>query len=191
MKESTIDDKVLRILRTELRYGFTDRPQFDPADPTYSVVRPARRLARRAREHHAAQERRPPAAARPRQGQDHRHHRPRCVAGCARRWRIVRSRGLRSHQHRRPALATCWVPRRHVLYSRGLPEIERSLPANSLGRPVKAGNLPAPATSPARRKRRRHGHIADYKPAQRGRQRKAPRSIRYSAAFKADKAGSI
>ncbi len=37
VKESTIDDKVLRLLRTELRYGFTDRPQLDPADATYSV----------------------------------------------------------------------------------------------------------------------------------------------------------
>jgi beta-glucosidase len=37
VKESTIDDKVLRLLRTELRYGFTTRPQFDPADSTYSV----------------------------------------------------------------------------------------------------------------------------------------------------------
>ncbi len=37
VKESTIDDKVLRLLRTELRYGFTDRPQFDPADSIYSV----------------------------------------------------------------------------------------------------------------------------------------------------------
>ena len=38
VKEATIDDKVLRLLRTELRYGFLDRPQFDPADPTYSVA---------------------------------------------------------------------------------------------------------------------------------------------------------
>ncbi len=38
VKESTIDDKVLRLLRTELRYGFTGRPQFDPADATYSVA---------------------------------------------------------------------------------------------------------------------------------------------------------
>ncbi len=37
VKESTIDDKVLRLLRTELRYGFTDRPQLDVADATYSV----------------------------------------------------------------------------------------------------------------------------------------------------------
>ena len=38
VKESTIDDKILRLLRTELRYGFTTRPQFDPADSTYSVA---------------------------------------------------------------------------------------------------------------------------------------------------------
>jgi len=37
VKEATIDDKVLRLLRVELRYGFTTRPQFDPADSTYSV----------------------------------------------------------------------------------------------------------------------------------------------------------
>jgi beta-glucosidase len=38
VKESTIDDKVLRLIRTELRYGFTTRPQFDPADSTFSVA---------------------------------------------------------------------------------------------------------------------------------------------------------
>ena len=38
VKESTIDDKVQRLLRTMLRYGFLDRPQFDPADSTYSVA---------------------------------------------------------------------------------------------------------------------------------------------------------
>ena len=38
VKESTIDDKVLRLLRTMLRYGFLDRQQFDPANSTYSVA---------------------------------------------------------------------------------------------------------------------------------------------------------
>ncbi len=38
VKESTIDDKLMRIFRTELRYGFLDRPQFDMADSTYSVA---------------------------------------------------------------------------------------------------------------------------------------------------------
>src|SRR5580658_5389130 len=38
IKESTIDEKLLRIFRTELRYGFLDRPQFDPSNSTYSVA---------------------------------------------------------------------------------------------------------------------------------------------------------
>jgi beta-glucosidase len=38
VKESTINDKILRLLRVELRYGFTDRLQFDPAYATYSVA---------------------------------------------------------------------------------------------------------------------------------------------------------
>ena len=38
VKESTIDDKVLRILRVALRYGFLDHDQFNPADSTYSVA---------------------------------------------------------------------------------------------------------------------------------------------------------
>ena len=35
--EATLNDKLLRLFRTSLRYGFLDRPQFDPADSTYSV----------------------------------------------------------------------------------------------------------------------------------------------------------
>jgi beta-glucosidase len=38
VKEFTIDDKLVRIFRTALRYGFLDRAQFDPADSTYSVA---------------------------------------------------------------------------------------------------------------------------------------------------------
>src|ERR1035438_9072618 len=38
IKESTIDEKLLRIFRTELRYGFLDRPQFDPSNSTFSVA---------------------------------------------------------------------------------------------------------------------------------------------------------
>ena len=38
VKESTIDEHLVRLFRTELRYGFTTRPQFEPADSTYSVA---------------------------------------------------------------------------------------------------------------------------------------------------------
>jgi len=37
VKESTLDDKVLRLLRTALRYGFLDRPQLDLSAPLYSL----------------------------------------------------------------------------------------------------------------------------------------------------------
>ncbi len=36
--EATIDDKVRRILRTAIRFGFLDRDQLDPADPLYSQL---------------------------------------------------------------------------------------------------------------------------------------------------------
>ena len=38
VKESTIDEHVLRLLRAELRYSFTTRPQFDPSVSTYSLA---------------------------------------------------------------------------------------------------------------------------------------------------------
>jgi beta-glucosidase len=38
VKETTIDDKVLRILRVALRYGWLDRPQLDLADSTYGAA---------------------------------------------------------------------------------------------------------------------------------------------------------
>ena len=38
VKESTIDDKVLRLFRVMFRYGFLDRPQFDSSSSTYSAA---------------------------------------------------------------------------------------------------------------------------------------------------------
>ena len=37
VKESAIDDKIMRVLRTVLRYGFLDHAQFDAAESTYSI----------------------------------------------------------------------------------------------------------------------------------------------------------
>lgn len=37
LKESVIDDKVLRLIRLALRYGFLDHDQFDPSVSTYSL----------------------------------------------------------------------------------------------------------------------------------------------------------
>jgi len=38
VKESTIDDKILRLLRAVLRYGFLEHAQFDAGESTYSVT---------------------------------------------------------------------------------------------------------------------------------------------------------
>jgi len=38
VKEATIDDKVLRLLRLALRFGWLDRPQWDAADSIYSLA---------------------------------------------------------------------------------------------------------------------------------------------------------
>ncbi len=89
VKESTIDEHLLRLFRTELRYGFTDRPQFDPADSTYSVADRAVALQGALGEHYPAQKRGKSAAARSRQSQNHRHHRPRRLSGGHRRRWLV------------------------------------------------------------------------------------------------------
>ena len=56
VKESTIDDKVLRLIRTELRYGFTTRPQFDPRRFHLLCCRPRCRPEGRVGEHHSLEE---------------------------------------------------------------------------------------------------------------------------------------
>ena len=123
VKESTIDDKVLRLLRTELRYGFTRSPAVRSRRLHLLGGRPRRCPAGRAREHHPAQERRPPSAARRRKDQDHRRHRSRRLAGGPRRRRLVGGDSLSSRSASSPASPTWSAPDVHVLYTRGLPEM--------------------------------------------------------------------
>ncbi len=59
VKESTIDDKVLRMFRVALRYGWLDRPQLDSADSTYSIAGREVALKGALEKHYAPQERRP------------------------------------------------------------------------------------------------------------------------------------
>ena len=99
VKESTIDEHVLRLFRTELRYGFTTRPQFDPADSTYSVADRAVALAGSSRKHHPPQKRGPSAAARSGENQKYRHHRSRRLARGPRRRRFLPCTSLRAGQH--------------------------------------------------------------------------------------------
>ena len=142
-KKSTIDDKVLRIFRTELALwlGSIARNSI-PRYSTYSVADRPTALERRAREHHAAQERRAPAAARCGEDQDHRHHRSRCMARSARRRRLLRGdavrAGLHCHRHRQPA----WAQTSHVLYTRGLPEMNDIFGQHALGGRRESRDLP-------------------------------------------------
>ncbi len=86
MKESTIDDKVLRLLRTVLRYGFLDRPQWDPADATYSVADRAVALSGALESITLLKNDGALLPAEPSQSEDHRRYRSRRMAGGG-RWR--------------------------------------------------------------------------------------------------------
>ena len=94
VKEATIDDKVLRLFRVALRYNWLDRPQFDPADSTYSVAARPTALKGRSGEHHAAEERGPHAASRSGEAENDRHHRSQRLAGGDGGRRIVGGAGV-------------------------------------------------------------------------------------------------
>ena len=128
------------------------------------------------------------AAARSRQGENHRRHRPRCLSGRHRRRRFLRGHGFRAgqhpHRHRQPRR-----PRRaRPLHARPAGD-ERSLLAHALGRRAcKQATYPSKDFS-GTPELPRQPIIANYKEEWWGPEDKTPRSIRYTAAFKAAKAG--
>jgi beta-glucosidase len=187
VKESTIDDKVLRLIRTELRYGFTDRPQFDPSDSTYSVADRAIAL----------------------QGalesitllKNEGHLLP-LNAGKVKTiaiigpdaWPAVPGGGGSSTAtafepvSTVTGIANLLGPDVHVLYSRGLPEMIDVFRATQWAADVKVETFPSrDFTGTAEAGTRRN--VADWKPNQWEPEDTAPRSIRYTAAFKAGQAG--
>ena len=144
VKESTIDDKVLRLIRTELRYGFTDSPAVRSSRFHLLSCRTRRRLEGGIGEHHPLEERRPSAAARPGQNQDHRRssapmhgRRSQAAAGPS------EATGLRAGRIL-TGIANLVGPNVRVLYSRGLPEINGRLPRNQWDGEVKVASLPQP-----------------------------------------------
>ncbi len=187
VKESTIDDKVLRILRAELRYGFTDRPQWDASYPTYSVSdRPValqgalESITLLKNEDHILPLDRAKVKTIAIFGPD--------------AWPAVPGGGGSSEAAAFDPISivsgigNLLGPETHLLYSRGLPEIGEVFRRTVWNGPVKqetysTGNFSGPAETTQERA------IADYMPARRGPREKAPHSIRYSAAYKADKAG--
>ncbi len=187
IKESTIDDKLMRLFRTEVRYGFLDRPQFDPSNSTYSVADRAVAL----------------------QGalesitllKNENHLLPLDVSKVKtiaiigpNAWPAVSGGGGSSEaQAFEPVsivtgIANLVGPGVHVLYSRGLPEMNEVFWHTRWEGGVKIATYPSkdftgtPETTDSRT-------IADYKNEWWGPADKTPRSIRYTSTFKADNAG--
>jgi beta-glucosidase len=187
IKESTIDEKLLRIFRTELRYGFTDRPQFDPADSTYSVADRAIALQ-------GALE---SITLLKNQGDilplDAAKIKTIAVIG-PNAWPAVPGGGGSSEaQAFEPVsiltgIANLAGPGVHVLYARGLPEMNDVFWHTRWEGPIKVATYPSknftgtPETADSKM-------IAGYKNEWWGAEDKTPRSIRYTGSFKADKAG--
>jgi beta-glucosidase len=187
VKESTIDDKVLRLLRTELRYGFTERPQFDPASSTYSVAGRAVALQ-------GALE---SITLLKNEGQqlplDPAKIKTIAVIGPD-AWPAVAGGGGSSEAHAFETVSTVGGianllgPDVHMLYSRGLPEMTDLFRGMKWNGDVKVETFPSKdfTGSPTTGTRR---NIADWKPNQWEPADPTPRSIRYTASFKAAQAG--
>jgi beta-glucosidase len=187
VKESTIDDKVIRLLRTEMRYGFLDRPQFDPSNSTYSVADRAIAL----------------------QGalesltllKNDAHLLPLdagkiktiAVIGPNAYPAVVGGGGSSQATAFEPVstvtgIANLVGPGVSVLYSRGLPEMVDVFRNTKWTSGVSVDVYPSkdftgtPATATTR-------NMADWRAEQFTPEDKTPRSIRYTTEFKADKAG--
>ncbi len=187
IKESTIDDKLLRLFRTELRYGFLDRPQFNPSDSTYSVADRAvalqgalESITLLKNEHHLL----PLDASK---------IKTIAVIG-PNAWPAVPGGGGSSEaQAFEPVsmvtgIANLVGPNVHLLYTRGLPEMIDVFGQTRWEGAVTVATYPSkdftgtPETTTT-------NTIADYKNEWWGPEDKTPRSIRYTASYKAEKAG--
>ena len=187
VKESTIDDKLLRIFRTELRYGFTDRPQFDPAYPSvslsgdkFAIEGALKSITLLKNEGHLL----PLDASK---------IKTIAVIGPD-AWPAVVGGGGSSEATPFAAVSTVTGianllgPDVHVLYSRGLPEMIDVYRNTKWDTKVKIDAFPSfdftgtPITST-------RNNIADMAANQRGPEDPTPRSIRYTASYKAVEGG--
>jgi beta-glucosidase len=187
VKESTLDDKVLRLFRTVLRYGFLDHPQFDPADSTYSVADRAIALDG-ARESLTLLKNDGPLLP-----LDPAKVKTIAVIG-PNAWPAVTGGGGSSEaQAFEPVstvtgIANLVGPHVHVLYSRGLPELNDVFRNTHWEGGVKVATFPSrdftgsPETTAA-------PNLADFRQERRGPRDETPRSIRYTASYKAPKGG--
>ncbi len=187
VKEATIDDKVLRILRLALRYHWLDRPQLDLSESTYSVA--ARHVALQGalesitllkNEGHTL----PLDAAK---------IKTIAVIGPD-AWPAVPGGGGSSQATAfEPVsivtgIANLVGPNVHVLYTRGLPEMGDLFWRTKWDGQVAVATYPSKDFTGTPEAVEKHD-IAEYKNEWDGPADKSPRSIRYTAKFKADKTG--
>ncbi len=188
VKESTIDDHILRLFRTELRYGFTERPQFDPDDSIYSVADRAVALQ-------GALE-----SITLLKNEDHllpldpAKIKTIAIIGPD-AWPAVPGGGGSAEAHAfetvsiLTGIANFLGPDVHVLYSRGLPDMNAIFRDTSWENGVQVETFPSrdftgkPETGT-------RDNVADWRYGQWEAPDPQPRSIRYTATFKAGKAGS-
>jgi beta-glucosidase len=187
VQESTIDDKVLRLIRTELRYGFTDRPQFDPADSTYSVADRAVALQGALKSITLLK------------NEDHllpldpAKIKTIAIIGPD-AWPAVPGGGGSSEAtafepvSTVTGIANLLGPNVHVLYSRGLPDMTDVFDGTLWDGDVKVETFPSRDFTGTPVVAARRG-ISDWKPDQWGPEDPTPRSIRYTVAYKAGQAG--
>lgn len=187
VKESTINDHVLRLFRVMYRYHFLDRPQFDSDDSTYSVADRAVALQ-------GALE---SITLLKNEGHllplDPAKIKTIAIVG-PNAWPAVTGGGGSSEAHAfepvsmLTGIANFLGPNVHVLYSRGLPDMADVFQHTQWQGGIKMETFPSgdftgtPETSSARA-------ISNLRPGMRGPAATRARSIRYTTSFKADEAG--
>jgi beta-glucosidase len=185
--ESTIDDKVLRLLRAELRYGFLNRPQLDLADSTYSVADRAIALdgARESLTLLKNEGRLLPL--------DPAKIKTIAVIGPNAYPAVITGGGAAETQAFEPVsiltgIANLLGPDVHVLYSRGLPEMLDLFQNTQWEGGVKVATYPS-ADFTGKPAMTTLPKIADWNGNPQQSDANGPRSIRYTASYKAGKAG--
>ena len=187
VKESTIDDKVLRILRVALRYHWLDHPQLDLADSTYSVAdRPV-----------ALEGALESITLLKNEGRllplDPAKIKTIAVIGPD-AWPAVTGGGGSSEATAFApvsivtGIADLLGPKVHVLYTRGLPEMTDVFWHTRWDGAIEQATYPSKNFTGSPEAATVRG-INEYKQEWWGPADKAPRSIRYTASYKAEKAG--
>ena len=188
VKEATIDDKVLRLIRAELRYGFVDRPQCDPADATYSVADRAAALDGALESLTLLKNENSLLPIDPLKIKII------AVIGPNAYPAVTSGGGAAETQAFEPVsivtgIANLVGPGVSVLYSRGLPEMKEFFNSTKWEGDVKVATYPSNdfAGSP---EIAALSNIADWNDRSWQPDRNAPRSVRYTASYKAAKAGT-